>query len=55
MGRNILRRIAMVFLVLFLTTFFTAMLTSLVRGEPLRNVVGAGDAVTADGKAVRAT
>ena len=30
-------------------------LTSLVRGEPLRNVVGAGDAVTADGKAVRAT
>jgi peptide/nickel transport system permease protein len=33
MGRNILRRIAMVFLVLFLTTFFTAMLTSLVRGD----------------------
>jgi len=33
MGRNILRRIAMLFLVLFVTTFFTAMLTSLVRGD----------------------
>ena len=30
-------------------------LTSLVRGEPLRNVVGGGDAVRADGDAVRAT
>src|SRR6476469_3350424 len=30
-------------------------LTSLVRGEPLRNVVGAGDAVTADGKVGRST
>jgi phosphoglycerate dehydrogenase-like enzyme len=30
-------------------------LTSLVLGEPLRNVVGAGDAVNADGDAVRAT
>jgi phosphoglycerate dehydrogenase-like enzyme len=30
-------------------------LTSLVRGEPLRNVVGAGDADRPDGDAVRST